>query len=239
MDYAQRSERLEMLDGEGIPFAAIRKNMQELEFINQHLGGHAITLQGFQAIAGRRAGAAARGKPLEIVEIGCGGGDNIAAIHRHCMRQGLAVHFTGIDINPECIAYAWQRHPSVPARWVCSDYLAHRFESPPDVIFSSLFCHHFSDAQLVTQLRWMQAHAGLGFFVNDLHRHPLAYHAIRVLTALFSRSELVRHDAPLSVLRGFSRRELQALFAAAGIPDASVRWRWAFRWLASRQTAPG
>ena len=84
-------------------------------------------------------------------------------------------------------------------------------------------------------LQWMHNNSKRGFFVNDLQRHPLAYHGIRVLTSLFSGSELVRNDAPLSVLRGFKRREWEAL--AKPSQDAheglkyTLTYEWAFRWL--------
>ena len=80
-------------------------------------------------------------------------------------------------------------------------------------------------------LRWMALNAAIGWFINDLHRHRLAYYSIRLLTAAFSGSYLVRNDAPLSVLRGFSRSEWSRLLASAGMEDSKVSWEWAFRWL--------
>jgi hypothetical protein len=70
----------------------------------------------------------------------------------------------------------------------------------------------------------------VGLLVNDLHRHALAYHSIKLLTALFSRSAMVKFDAPLSVLRGFRKDELQTVLRTAGLENAAVRWKWAFRW---------
>jgi hypothetical protein len=58
-----------------------------------------------------------------------------------------------------------------------------------------------------------------------------AYHSIRILTSLFSKSYLVKNDAPLSVLRGFKKRELTTLLDKAGISKYTIKWRWAFRWL--------
>jgi hypothetical protein len=106
-----------------------------------------------------------------------------------------------------------------------------RFTDKPDIIFSSLFCHHFTEAALVEQLQWMQQNAATGFFINDLHRHRLAYHSIRLLTRLFSRSYLVKNDAPLSVARGFKKQEWRRLLAQAGLTTARVQWQWAFRYL--------
>lgn len=223
MDFSTRSYRQELLDRHDIPSADIRRNMQELNGINTWLGGHAITLRGVKAIAQHN-------NNLVICEIGCGGGDNLAAIARWCRRRGITAQFIGIDHNPFCIEVAKERLHNAHARFFTADYRQVALEEPPDIIFSSLFCHHFTEAALVSQLQWMQQ-ARLGFFINDLHRHPFAYYAIRLLTAAFSRSYLVKHDAPLSVLRGFTRKEWQMLLHKAGIGNFSVTWQWAFRWL--------
>jgi hypothetical protein len=50
------------------------------------------------------------------------------------------------------------------------------------------------------------------------------------LTALFSKSYLVKNDAPLSVKRGFKKSELISLLKKAGFTDYSVKWSWAFRY---------
>ncbi|MGZ5255480.1 MAG: methyltransferase domain-containing protein, partial [Flavitalea sp.] len=56
-------------------------------------------------------------------------------------------------------------------------------------------------------------------------------YAIKIITAIFSKSYLVKNDAPLSVLRGFKKTELISALKQAGINDASIEWKWAFRWL--------
>jgi len=80
-------------------------------------------------------------------------------------------------------------------------------------------------------LQWMQANSKIGFFINDLHRHYLAYYSIKFLTGLFSKSYLVKNDAPLSVRRGFKRNEWENLLRQAAINSYSIQWKWAFRWL--------
>jgi hypothetical protein len=112
-----------------------------------------------------------------------------------------------------------------------SDYKKVHFKSKPDIIFCSLFCHHFREDELIAMFRWMAENSIRGFFINDLHRHKFAYYSIRMLTSLFSKSYLVKNDAPLSVLRGFKKKELSTLLDKAGISNYTIRWRWAFRWL--------
>lgn len=223
MDFSNRSNKKELLDQPDIPAEDIRRNMYELSIINQKLGGHAVTWQGFAELAGKK-------KSLHVCEIGCGGGDNLEAIGKKSSgKHGLS--FTGIDINPDCIRVAEKTCWKDPVRFLVSDFRDVEFETKPDIIFCSLFCHHFREAELVNMFRWMHRNSRSGFFVNDLHRHPLAYHSIRFLTSLFSRSYLVKHDAPLSVLRGFKKNELEDLLHKAGISNYTIRWKWAFRWL--------
>lgn len=223
MNFRHRSYQPELLDQPDIPFDDIERNMQELNFINTWLGGHAITLSGIQSLIKSP-------KPVVICEIGCGGGDNLAAIQQWCSKKNIAASFIGVDINPFCIEVA-QKRLLQNTQLITADYKEVKLDKQPDIIFSSLFCHHFSDREMVKQLQWMQENARVGFFINDLHRHRAAYYSIKVLTRLFSNSYLVKHDAPLSVARGFTKNEWMQFFNIAGINNFSIEWKWAFRWL--------
>ncbi len=99
-----------------------------------------------------------------------------------------------------------------------------------DYVHSSLFLHHFRNEQIVPLLAEMDRVAAHGVVVNDLHRHWFAYQSIRLLGALFIRSPIVRHDAPLSVRRGFRASDLER-WRRSGRPRPGYRWRWPFRWL--------
>lgn len=225
IDFKQRSLKKEILDQSDIPFKDIERNLKELEWINSHLGGHAVTINGLKNLIGER-------KVISICEIGCGGGDNLNAIDTYCKRNDISVNFIAIDINKDCIAYARANVISQKVDFIISDYSTVNFQNPKsDIIFSSLFCHHFSDDQLVQMLAWMIDNASVGFFINDLHRHPLAYHFIKITSKIFSKSYLVKNDAPLSVLRGFKKTEWKRLITEAGLKNVSVKWCWAFRYL--------
>lgn len=223
-----RSYQKELLDNENLPFEDIRRNMQELNTINRFLGGHKVSISGMKKIL--------EDSPVQqvisICEIGCGGGDNLLAIQKWCARRSINAKFIGIDIKNECIEFAKQQYPALNASWIVSDFRLVNFgDNKPDIIFSSLFCHHFTNASLVKMLRWMRSNSRMGFFINDVHRHFFAYHSIKMITRIFSRSYLVRNDAPVSVTRGFRKNEWLHIITEAGIPHCTVRWKWAFRWL--------
>jgi len=223
-----RSNQKEILDEDNIPFEDIRQNMRELNSINTILGGHRITLTGMRFFANEHVGVS----PISICEIGCGGGDNLYAVFQSCQNKRIALSLLGIDIKKECIDFAQKQYPNMPAQWITSDYqLVDLKTNKPEVIFSSLFCHHFTEEQLIAQLQWMKANSRSGFFINDLHRNTFAYYSIKWLTSLFSRSYLVKNDAPLSVARGFTKKEWKGILEKAGITNYTIQWKWAFRHL--------
>ncbi len=216
----------ELIDEPGIPFADWATCLKELNTVNTLLGGHRITVKGVRQLLPHDK------RPVSIAEIGCGGGDNLKAIHKWNNNK-YPLLYTGVDLNAACIAFAHEHCSELAGlRLICVDYKKADFgDQRPDIIFSSLFCHHFSDTQLIEMLVWLKQNAVKGFFINDLQRHPLAFHSIQLLTRLFSRSYLVKNDAPISVLRGFKKKEWTTLMLRAGIKNYSIQWNWAFRYL--------
>lgn len=226
-NFSQRSYQSELLDEPGIPFADIQRNMQELNRINTLLGGHRITIKGLEILLRDRP----KTTMYHVLEIGCGDGNNLRVLKKWAAKNGYRLQLHGVDYNAACIEYARQIKENEGIFFTCADYREYEMRPRPQVIFSSLFCHHFTDEQLKEQLRWMSTRASIGFFINDLHRHRFAYYSISLLTRLFSKSYLVKNDAPLSVLRGFRKREWQQILEQAGIANAACQWKWAFRWL--------
>jgi 2-polyprenyl-3-methyl-5-hydroxy-6-metoxy-1,4-benzoquinol methylase len=224
LDLRHRSFKKELLDNDAVPFEDIRINMKELNTINTLLGGHAITLAGFKRLLAAK-------RSVHVCEIGCGDGNNLYILSNWCKKNNIVLKCTGIDIKPECIETARRDSKIENAEWQVQDYKNVKFTSIPDIIFSSLFCHHFNNEELVEQLQWMQQHCTAGFFINDLQRNWFAYHSIKILTKFFSSSYLVKNDAPLSVARGFHKKEWLILLQRAGINNYSVEWKWAFRYL--------
>ena len=221
LDFTHRSTSKELLDGDDIPWEDIQQNLKELNFINTYLGGHGIILDGVSKFLNPNS--------LCIAEIGCGGGDNLHAITKFLQKRNIKQQLIGIDIKKECIQYGQLQNSTF--EWICADYRTTNFGNKPDIIFSSLFCHHFTDDELVEQIQWMKNHSVQGFFISDLHRHALAYYSIKFLSRLFSKSYLLKNDAPLSVARSFIKNDWKQLFEKAGIQNFTIEWKWAFRYL--------
>jgi len=162
-----RSYEKELVDRDNIPFKDIVGMLVELNVINTALGGHKTTMRGVSMLFKNKGNK----EPITIAEIGCGGGDNLLAISRSLKEAQQSFNLIGVDIKQECLDYAAQHAPENTI-WICGDYRNTFWPvNKPDIIFSSLFCHHFTDEQLVSQLRWLKENSRTGFFINDLHRH--------------------------------------------------------------------
>jgi len=230
-DFKSRSTEKELLDRNDIPFADIKKNMEELEIINSRLGGHRITIDGVRKLISEFKNLLQNQGYLTIVEIGCGGGNNLAAIADWAKKKSINLKLIGVDINPDCIAFAREKNKALDIEFICDDYkIAVPRIGVSDIFIASLFCHHFNEEEFQKLIRRMITLSRAGFVINDLHRHPVAYYSIKYLTKIFSKSYLVKNDAPLSVLRGFKRNELEDAFKNVDKEYYYIKWKWAFRW---------
>jgi len=166
------------------------------------------------------------------VDIGCGGGDMIRVMDNWARKNKLKALFIGIDANPNTISMAKENLQDLNNIFFeTADVFDIEFqEKQVDIITCTLFTHHFTDEELVQMFRSFRKKARIGLVINDIHRHPLAYYSIKILTQFFSKSRLVKNDAPLSVLRSFCKEDLEKILFKAGWNNFSISWHWAFRW---------
>lgn len=99
-----------------------------------------------------------------------------------------------------------------------------------DVVFSSLFTHHFADEEWVSLIKKMVSCSKKAVIITDLHRHWLLYYAVVFIAYTFTKSKMARFDGPLSVRRSFKKQELVNLLQQSGLTNYKIVWKWAFRW---------
>lgn len=224
---ATRADEPEWMDGDDVDPADFAACLADLAEVNTVTLGRPPTL----AFVGRAARRAERGRALTILDVGFGDGDMLRAIHRWAARRTRPVRLIGIDLNPRSAPAARARTPAAMAiDYRTGDAFALPEQEPVDIVLSSLVAHHMADAEVVRFLRWMEGRARLGWFVNDLHRHPVAYHGFAAMAAVRRWHRFVRHDGPLSVARGFRRADWRRLLAQAGVEGATIRWHFPFRY---------
>ncbi len=224
MKAAGRSHIPELMDRSGVPYGDLEVALQDLEVINRWLGGYRTTRLG----VGRLTRGLPAGRALTVLDLGSGGTDL-----REVLRPlGRRFEVTALDINPLMREFA-ARHGHSTNVLTGS---AHSLSFPDrsfDIVHASLFLHHCTDTEATRLLQQAVRIARLGVVINELQRHTFAVAGISVLTGLLARSPIVRHDAPLSVRRAFTRSELAAILSRAAVGEATTSWHWAFRWCLS------
>jgi 2-polyprenyl-3-methyl-5-hydroxy-6-metoxy-1,4-benzoquinol methylase len=200
----------------------VDQTLKELDVINKYLGGNQITLKALKSMADTDV--------IRIADLGCGSGEILRQLLVWGQKSGKKLDLTGIDANPNIVKYARKQNPSQINFQVRNIFDLAFSTERYDFIIATLFTHHFTNEQLVESLRQWHQQASKGIIINDLHRHILAYRSIQLLTRLFSRSHMVKHDAPLSVARSFTKDDWIQILREAGITNYKLTWRWAFRW---------
>lgn len=225
--FTRRSQQIEIMDNLQCSGDEVYQTLRELEFINRWLGGNAVTLEGIKQLTKNN-----ENKQLTIADLGCGGGDMLKMVADWGRKNKFTLQLTGIDANPHIVDFARDNCKAYPEiTFEILDIFSIDFqEKKYDIILGTLFYHHFQSGTLINFFEKLKGQARIGLVINDIHRHWFAYHSIRLLTKFFSKSPMVKFDAPTSVLRAFTKNELINILIKAGIHRYQLRWRWAFRW---------
>ncbi len=224
-DFSRRSDEPELMDAVDLSLDEFRECLLSLETINRLTLAYRPTLQWLRPWLNSQ-------EPLRILDAGCGGGDMLRQIARNLPAHRVeqqSVQLLGVDLNPWSREVAESIGSPPCIKYFTGNVLEFESEQPVDIVICSLFTHHLTNEQLVAFLRWMHGRARLGWFINDLHRHPVPYHFIKFATRVFSRNRLIRNDAAVSVARSFTRPDWRLLQKQAGIDGASTGWYFPFR----------
>ncbi len=225
--FETRSYQKELIDDLEVFGPDLIQNLKELHTINNLLGGYSISKSGFNSFV--------KHFPKDtstIVDAGCGGGDFLNRFYHWSRKKGLEVNLVGLDANQNILNYAKERTRGTKGISLIKQNVLDTWNPgiKPDLVHFSLFLHHLKEEEIVLALKRSFEAGAKGVIINDLHRNPVAYFSIKLLTNLFSRSYLVKNDAPLSVKRGFSRKDWRKILDEFSSYDTYVNWKWAFRW---------
>lgn len=235
--FKHRSNAPELMDDGAIGFDEFHQCLQQLETINHFTFSYRPTLIWIDKCINKYTEKCTsmshkREEPIRILDVGCGGGDMLRQLDKRSSRYGKKISFQliGVDLNPHAKKYAERISTTTSIRYETADVFAFESNQPIDFIISSLFTHHLSDVQIIGFLRWLDFTAKRGWFINDLHRHPVPYYFIKATTGLLSKNRLIRHDAAVSIARAFTKTDWQRLLDAAGVEgNVEVKWFFPFR----------
>lgn len=213
----KRSYEAEIMDDFSIRDGRIDEALHELKIINKYLGGISTTKSAFKYFHNSAK------DELRVLDIGSGSSDNLIA----AKEKYPAIKIISIDKNIRVLSSSKNLLDKIN-----SDAFILPFkDNSCDIIHTSVFFHHFNENEIRKLLKEFLRIAQHGIIINDLQRSCFALIGIKILTVLFSKSEMVKNDAPISVKRGFKKQEILKLLSDAGVTDFVIKKKWAFRWM--------
>ena len=217
VNFAERAQLSEWMD-EPCSYEEFRDCLRDLAKVNRMVLAYRPTLNWLEQFAGRIAG------PLNIVDVGCGGGDMLRRIEGWARKRKIRVRLTGIDLNPHAARVAREfTDPGSSIEWLTCDAFQYQPSQPIDIVLSSLFTHHLSEDGITRFLQWMEGSAARGWFINDLRRARASYYLFKLLALGMRWHRFVRHDGPVSILRSFAPEDWKRYVEEAGTGADSVR----------------
>ncbi len=221
-----RTNTTEIMDDFTIHGNVLHNTLNTLANINKWLGGNKVTINGLKKVIKNHP----KKEPLNIIDLGCGGGDILRKVANYGKKEGYIFKLIGIDANKDAMIYARQLSKNYPEiSFIDCDIFSDEFESLQyDVVLTTLFLHHFKEQQIINILSTTKKKAKLGIVVNDLHRNPLAYYLFK-LVCLTIKNKMIIEDGLTSILRGFKRKELES-FSKELLVTPQIKWKWAFRY---------
>lgn len=216
----------ERLDEPGIGIPQLRIALGNVERANRYIGGIRSLRKHVAPLAEGRT-------RLTLLDIGVGNGAVPRALARWLATKGTRLEWAGLDLHPRALEVAAEGSPAAGGCFglVRADARALPFrDSSFDLVTATLTLHHFEDADCARVLAEMARVGSDGVIVSDLERHPVHYIGARLLAETWWRGDPVtRHDAPVSVLRAFTRGELEDLGRDSPLRSPSVRRHFPFR----------
>ena len=218
--FLKRSYDAEIMDDFSIQDKRMDDALVELQVINSFLGGVRTSAAGLKLLTD----TVGNSPELKILDVGSGGLDVVLALQK----KNSNIKITGLDINKRVCEFIKTNFMNVDI--VCGDVKTLPFKHNQfDVVHASLFFHHFKEDEIVGILHNLLELTRVGVVINDLRRSIFAFAGITLLTVFFSKSSMVKNDAPLSVKRGFTKKELKSILDTLNC-IYEIKRTWAFRW---------
>jgi 2-polyprenyl-3-methyl-5-hydroxy-6-metoxy-1,4-benzoquinol methylase len=220
--FKQRAHGSEFLDRPNPDPRLVQQSYRFMKLVNR-IGGGIRVVRRFLA---RELAQHPKAQAVRVLDIGAGDCDIPLAVTRWAGRRGYPVQFTCLDHDPKAIELAQEtlaRARCDNIKLARADILTYRPAGAFDYAVGSMTFHHFTDEQIDQLLTHLRGFVRRAVLINDLHRCLLNYVVCYILVRPLDRE--IRHDALLSIRRGFKPAELRAMLRKHD-PATTVTRSW-------------
>ena len=229
-----RTDKYEEMDDFSMKGEILRDALDKIANINQLLGGNRLTLCGVLKLIR----TISKNEIITILDVGCGNGDMLRKLAEYGYKNNLNFQLIGIDANNFTISHAKQSSENYSnISFLCHDVFEESFrELKYDIVLCTLTLHHFKDKQTINLLNVFYTNSKIGIVINDLHRNAIAYRLFQVICFVFNLNKMSKDDGLISILRGFTKKELINYSNELKFKNYNIQWKWAFRyeWIISK-----
>ena len=223
----------ELLDNPRADPGAVRRELRDIARLNVLFGGQRAVVDSLEPFlrlaAHRETGQGDGGSRWTLLDVGAGSGDIARAAAAAAQRHGVALTPIGLELLPTAARLAHGNG----VRGVLGDGSALPFAAKSvDIVVASQVLHHLPRTVAV---RWIAAFDRLArraVVLADLRRSRLAMAGIWAASFGLGFGAPTRRDAVVSLKRGYTRDELNAMLRDAGVP-AVATYRPGFRVVAA------
>jgi ubiquinone/menaquinone biosynthesis C-methylase UbiE len=225
----QRRRGVEIIDDPNIDPWLVTRSLADVARANTLFGGRRAVLREIEPLLG------ASGSSATLLDVGTGLGDIPGRARARAARAGVELRTVGLDSAEELARASRAR-----GGWsVCGDALRLPFaDRSVDVVTCSQLLHHFTEADGAVLVAELDRVARRRVIVSDLRRSYLAAAGFWAASWPLGFHRVTRHDGVVSVMRGFTARELETLIAGAVGAPPRVRRRAGWRLTASWTPVP-
>lgn len=217
-----RRRGVEILDDPHVDPGVVCRSLQDVARANTLFGGtHAALAElepAFQQVRGH--------KNATLLDVGTGAGDIPQIATERAQILGISLETIGLD-NTEELLLANKLNISAA---VCADAFQLPFgDKSIDFVLASQILHHFTNTNAIQFLRELSRVARHRVIISDLRRSWFAAAGLWIASFPLGFHPVSRHDGVVSVMRGFTPRELQNLVKEAVGQSVVVHRRIGFR----------
>lgn len=197
------------------------RELDDIDRLNAWFGGYAVVLREIRGVA-REVPAK---RPILVADVGGGRADFAVRLVRWARKQGRMIRVMVLDSGADVLGMAREAtkaYPEIVLVRAKATELPLR-EGAVDVVTTSLMLHHLGPDEVMASLAEMRSAARRRVVANDLLRTWASLVLVWLVTRLFARTPMARHDGPLSVRRAYAEDELRLLAEKAGIQRFAIR----------------
>ena len=228
----------ELLDDPRADPVAVRSQLQDIARLNALFGGTRAVVSALEPLfkAGKREERRGKRTTWTLLDVGTGLGDIPRAAAAAARRHGITLRLLGVELNPTAAAAARNVESADSISLILADGAALPLAARSvDIVIASQVLHHLPREVAVRWIVTLGALARRAVVIADLRRSRVAMAALWLASFPLGFSATTRHDGVLSLRRGYTRGELNAMLLAAGVP-AVARYRPGFRVVAAWET---